>query len=129
MNEQQTRELAKQYRERAAIMEASKWVDGKCLNIDSRRLRNNFGVEWFRTNNPCWYFEDYEYRVVEPDEVTYHIWTEKQYLGETHPRLYANHKTLENAKQNAVENGDKVILKVTTKPDSTKYVEFIEVGE
>jgi hypothetical protein len=123
MNEQQTRELAKQYRERAAIMEAAKWVDGKCVNIDSRRLRDNFGVEWFRTNNPCWYFEDYEYRIVEPDEVMYYAWINGV--------PYSNTKwdTLNSVREFCRKKHCTDILKVTTKPDGTKDAEFIEVGK
>jgi hypothetical protein len=123
MNEQQTRELAKQYRERAVIMEAAKWVDGKCVNIESRRLRYDFGVEWLQTNYPCWDFESFKYRIVEPDEVSYYAWKNGIPYGKTKWNI------LNSVREFCRQEHCTDILKVTTKPDGTKDAEFIEVGK
>jgi hypothetical protein len=121
MNEQQTRELAKQYRERAAIMEASKWVDGECVNLVARHVLCEHHP-WQSVCSPCWSFKDYEYRIVEPDEVRYYAWKNGM------PYSNTQWNTLSAASLFCRQEHCTDILKVTTKPDGTKDAEFIEVG-
>lgn len=119
MNEQQTRELAKQYRERAAIMEASKWVDGICVNVEVKVDHR----DWQATKQPIWYWKDYEYRIVEPDEVRYYAWKNEGVFSNTAL------DSLNLVKEYCRQHRCNLILKVTTKPDGTKGAEFIAVGK
>ena len=120
MNEQQTRELAKQYRERAAIMEAAKWVYGDCVNV---QMRSYSGGGWLANHAPDWSWAFVEYRIVEPDEVTYYAWRDDT------PYSAPTWKTIELARNYCRTANCDRILKVTTKPDGKKTAEFIEVGE
>jgi hypothetical protein len=122
MNEQQTRELAKQYRERAAIMEAAKWVDGECVNLLARFVDvTGERTRFSNAHDPVWDFETNEYRIFVPDVIRYYAWWDNHPSGEF--------ETFEEAQQFALRNNDRLILKVTTKPDGTKTAEFIEVGK
>jgi hypothetical protein len=122
MNEQQTKELAKQYQDRAAIMEASEWVDGLCVNVQVRPLHGDSQC-WKYTDGPVWDFKNYEYRIVEPDEVRYHAWRNDCAV------INIGFATLENVSKFCEKQSCTHILKVTTKPDGTKDAEFIEVGK
>jgi hypothetical protein len=122
MNEQQTRELANQYRERAVIMEAAKWVDGLCVNVQVRPLHGDSQC-WKHTDSPVWDFEYYEYRIVKPDEVRYYAWRDGT------PYSAPTWKTIELARSYCRHANCDGILKVTTKPDGKKDAEFIEVGK
>jgi len=123
MNEQQTRELAKQYRERAAIMEASVWVDGKCVNVETMH-KKSLG-NWFANVSPDWDFEHFEYRIIEPDDVMYFVMDE---YG-TRERSANLQIAIDAARRIPKSDGAANVLKVTTKPDGTKTAEFIEVGK